>query len=86
MSITKIKVPPATKTKTALSPVNVLTPFALQILLDSDLSLDTCGVVVESIRGAKTNLYSFGTDEIVEDLMTRLRNMSMCLRHICSRV
>lgn len=63
------------KTKVSISAVNVLTPFALQILLDSDLSLDDCGVVVENIHGVKTNLYSFGTDKIVEDLMTRLRDL-----------
>jgi len=50
MSTTKPKVSPAKKTKVPLTPVNALTSFALQILLDSDLSLDTCRVVVASIR------------------------------------
>ncbi len=63
------------KIKVSTGPVNSLTPFALQILLDSDLSLDDCGIVVENICGVKTNLYSFGTDTIVEDLMTRLRDL-----------
>ncbi len=67
MSTQKLKVSPA--------PLTALTPFALQILLDSDLSLTDCGVVVETIRGVKTNLYSFRTDKLVEDFMTRLRDL-----------
>lgn len=64
-----------TKQKVSPSPLAAVTPFALQILLDSDLSLDDCGVVIETIRGVKTNLYSFPTDKIVEDLMARLRGV-----------
>jgi hypothetical protein len=77
VSTTKTKVSPAKKRKSRapLTPVVARTHFALQILLDSDLSFDDCAVVVETIRGVKTNLYSFGNDEIVEDLMIRLRDL-----------
>lgn len=75
MSTNKSKVSPAKETEIPPTPVGTLAPFALQILLDSDLSLDSCGIDVASIRGVKTNLYSFGNDKIVEDLMARLRDL-----------
>ena len=77
MTDQKTKVPPAKKRRTPVpvTAVNALTPFAVQVLLDSKVTLDKCGVVVETIRGVKINLYSFGTDKVVEDLIDRLRDL-----------
>jgi hypothetical protein len=77
MTVNKIKVSPAKKRKTRvpIAPAVALKHFALQVLLDSKLSFDDCTVVVETIRGVKTNLYSFDNDVIVEDLMIRLKDL-----------
>ena len=66
---------PKKRVRISPTPLEAVSHFALQILFNSDLSLDDCDVVVEVIRGVKTNLYSFRTDDTVEDLMTRLRDL-----------
>lgn len=62
------------KSRVSTAAADPLTPFAIQILLDSDVSLDDCGVYAENVRGVTTNLYSFPSDRVVEDLVTRLRD------------